>query len=250
MLNAVLRFAPVQPAGDRFRGPAGTVYGSFTAQSLKIDVFPNLTRPRVVLLTEAPGMAPEEVESLVTFPLETALNGATGVEEVRTASGIGLSVIYVEFGWDAEIYDARQIVQERLALAPRTGCRRGSNRSWPDQLDHGPDHGRRHVDRTDRRDGPDRRTGTPHGRRLDGQAAAARHPRGVPGHHHGRRPQAVPGPSEPGKAPRLRGQPVRGRACSGGEQSQRHRRVRRPGVEGVPRSRPRAGGIPRTTSDG
>ena len=117
MLNAVLRFALSNRLVIVSAALLVTVYGSFTAQSLKIDVFPNLTRPRVVLLTEAPGMAPEEVESLVTFPLETALNGATGVEEVRTASGIGLSVIYVEFGWDAEIYDARQIVQERLALA-------------------------------------------------------------------------------------------------------------------------------------
>ena len=117
MLNSILRFALSNRLVILAAALLVMVYGSFTAQSLKIDVFPNLTRPRVVLLTEAPGMAPEEVESLVTFPLETSLNGATGVEAVRTASGIGLSVIYVEFGWDADIYDARQIVQERLVLA-------------------------------------------------------------------------------------------------------------------------------------
>ena len=117
MLNAILKFALSNRLVIVCVALLILVYGSYTAESLKIDVFPNLTRPRVVLLTEAPGMAPEEVESLVTFPLETSLNGATGVEAVRTASGIGLSVIYVEFSWDSEIYDARQIVQERLVLA-------------------------------------------------------------------------------------------------------------------------------------
>lgn len=91
------------------------VYGSYLATQMSIDVFPDLDRPRVVIITEAPGLATEEVETLVTQPIEIALMGASGVQAVRSQSTAGLNVIYIEFDWSTEIRAARQTVQERLA---------------------------------------------------------------------------------------------------------------------------------------
>lgn len=115
-LNSIIRFALQNRLLTIFIAIGLLVFGGQQITELPIDVFPDLNRPRVVVMTEAHGMAPEEVETLVTIPLETVLSGASGVQAVRSSSGIGISVIYVEFDWGTDINIDRQVVLERLAI--------------------------------------------------------------------------------------------------------------------------------------
>jgi len=116
MLNNIILFALRNRLVIVMAALAVMVVGSVITVQLPIDVLPNLTRPRVVVIAESHGLSPEEVEQRITYVLERSLIGASGVQAVRSSSDIGFSVIYVEFDWGTDIYTARQIVQERLAL--------------------------------------------------------------------------------------------------------------------------------------
>src|SRR5262249_8832980 len=118
--NAIIHLALRYRMLVIFLSLAALIYGGYVTAHLPIDVFPDLDRPRVVVLTQAPNLAPEDVETLISFPIQSPGLGASGVQAVRSQSSGGQSIVYVEFDWSINTFTARQIVQERLSALEST----------------------------------------------------------------------------------------------------------------------------------
>ena len=116
MLNRIIKFSLDNRLFIMLAVVLTVIGGAYSVKNIEVDVFPDLTMPTVVILTDAANMAPEEVERLVTFPIETAVNGATNVRRVRSSSSQGFSFVWVEFDWGMDIYRARQIISEKMSL--------------------------------------------------------------------------------------------------------------------------------------
>ena len=116
MLNRIIKFSLNNKLLVLLAVVLVTVGGIYSARKIEVDVFPDLTMPTVVILTDASNMAPEEVERLVTFPIETAVNGATNVRRVRSSSSQGFSFVWVEFDWGMDIDRARQVISDKMSL--------------------------------------------------------------------------------------------------------------------------------------
>lgn len=115
MLNRIIKFSLDNRIAVIVMSVVLLIYGMIVLLRTEVDIFPDLNAPTVVVMTEAPGMAPEEIEKVITYPVETAVNGASGVRRVRSASATGLSSVWVEFDWGTDVYLARQIVSEKLS---------------------------------------------------------------------------------------------------------------------------------------